>query len=159
VDERLKQTVFAVQTAIAELLDVAAELEPRNDSAEETFSDEAEQTVLRFIAAIIVADGRLSEGETEFISILINSSEKSGGAVRYLNEYASKWRESYPAAPKFFKAAIEQNTSAFRIIQLIQTVGANVCVCDNCYGKNERKVVEKYISFLNDYRETHCPTR
>ncbi len=161
MDSRLReQTIFAVQAAVVELLDLAASLDPNadSDSREELIQD-AEQTVLRFIAGIVLADRDYSLEEQEFLAILVNAKEKPGGIIRYLNEFAAQWREASSRAPVFFQRAVRHDiangTSIARsMIREIQLVGNNICVCDARFRKQEQSIVHDYVSTLATFLDS-----
>ena len=160
------QTVFAVQTAVVELLELAASLDEGAEyDARDSAVRDAEQTVLRFIAAIVVADGSLSSDEREFLALLVNTKENLGGDCSYLNEFAAGWHERSSRVPDFFERAVQHDiinkTSVARsMIREIQLIGNNICACDSRFGKREKSVVRDYISRLAEFADlAMAPTR
>jgi hypothetical protein len=167
MDSQLRdQTIFAVQAAVVELLELAALLEEGKESdLKESVLRDAEQTVLRFIAAIVVADGTLSSDEREFVTLLVNTKEKPGGDCSYLNEFAAEWDERSSRVPDFFERAVKHDiinktTVARSMIREIQLIGNNICACDSRFGKREQSVVRNYISKLAEFVDlATAPTR
>jgi hypothetical protein len=123
---------------------------------QDALRSEAEKTILRFIAAIVLADGQYRSGEKGLVSFLVDWTAKEGGEARYLNEYAAKWSETSDEIPKFFEAAVRydvaNDTDAARtILRNIQLIGNNVCACDSRGGPKERAIVQRFLALLETY--------
>src|ERR1022692_1935533 len=101
-------TTKAVQESVVNLLELvdksARALSPQQI---EVLHDETQTTVLMFIAAIVLADKKYEAGEQAFIRMLVDWSQKPGGEIRYLNEYAERWKTESLQVPRFFNAAVQ----------------------------------------------------
>ncbi len=151
--------VVAVQSAFLELLELTGEI-TREDNPEkqESFREEAEKTILMFIAAIVLASREYRPEERSFLSLLVNWQDKPGGEARYLNEYATRWAETAKHVPQFFAAAVrhdlahESNIARAMLCQ-IQFIGNNACVADGNASGARRDVVREYVVLLEDFLE------
>jgi tellurite resistance protein len=155
--------VFAVQSAFVELLELTQKA-AEGDSSEkqEILRSETQKTMLMFIAATVVANPDYSPAKQQFISLLIDCSEKPGGAVRYLNEYAAEWVAASRKVPQFFEAAINYDSShgteiARAMLQEIQRIGVNVYSSDERISMAERETVRLYLKFLEDASDVPKP--
>ena len=104
--------VFAVQSAVLEIFE-AIEGYAKTDSPdkEQAFKDEAQRTVLMFIAAIILAGKNYNPAQRSFLSLLVNCEDLPGGEPRYLNEYATRWISASRIVPEFFEAAVRHDAN------------------------------------------------
>ena len=157
IKPRVYPAVFAVQSAALEIFGLT-ELVGSSEAERLSLRDEAEQTILRFIAAIVLADGEYRDDEKVFVSLMVNWKTKAGGEARYLNEYAAKWAETSMQIPQFFRSAVDYDCShetciAQALLREIQPIGNNVCACDARCGPLERGVVRDYIAFLENFAE------
>ena len=147
--------VFAVQSAVLEVFE-AIESYAKTDSPdkEQAFKDEAQKTVLMFIAAIILAGKNYNPAQRSFLSLLVNCEDLPGGEPRYLNEYATRWISASRIVPDFFEAAVRydanhQTETARGILRQIQLIGNNACASDGCIRPSENQVVQDYVKFLD----------
>jgi len=146
--------VFAVQSAVMELIDLVESLS-RVKMEQEALRKEMEGTVLKFVAAIVLADGEYRDGERDFIALFVDSKALPGGEYRYLNEYAAKWAETSTQLPDFFHAAIRYDSAnktgiARAIVRNVQLIGNNVCASDGTCGTLERGIVQDYVVLLEN---------
>jgi hypothetical protein len=146
-----------VRTAIVELLEIVEliSIEPERRTY---LREDAEQTILRLIAGIVLADGQFSSQEQDFLSVLINVEDKTGRQPRYLNEYAAKWNESRETVPEFFRVAREHDRSCqtkltHSMVREIQLIGNNVAVCNFRTSKKGEAIVRQYVALLNEFLE------
>lgn len=151
--------VVVVQSAFLELLELTEDIARHNGPEnQESFRQEAEKTILMFIAAIVLASREYKPEERSFLSLLVNWQEKPGGEARYLNEYASRWVETAKDVPQFFAAAVrhdsvhETNIARAMLCQ-IQLIGNNAGVADGNACGARRDVVRKYLVLLEDFLE------
>ena len=155
--------VFAVQSAFVELLELTQKVaEGESSEKQEILRSETQKTMLMFIAATVVANPDYSPAKQQFISLLIDCSEKPGGAVRYLNEYAVEWVEASRKVPQFFNAAINYDSShgtdiARAMLRQIQLIGVNVYSSDERISMAERETVRVYLKFLEDANDVPKP--
>jgi len=154
-----KTFVAVVQSAFLELLELTEEVAEHNSpESKEAFRDEAEKTILMFIAAIVLASREYTPEAHSFLSLLVNSQDKPGGETRYLNEYAARWQNAHNVVPQFFAAAVHHDSIhdtniARAILCQIQLIGNNTCVADgNAYGA-KRDLVRDYLVLLEDFLE------
>jgi hypothetical protein len=152
--------VAVVQSALLELLELTEKVAAQNShESKETFRDEAEKTILMFMAAIVLASREYTPGAHSFLSLLVNWQDKPGGEARYLNEYAARWQVAHKVIPQFFAAAVQHdlvhNTNIGRaMLCQIQLIGNNTRAADrNAYGAR-RDVVRDYLVLLEDFCET-----
>ena len=153
----LTQSHLPFQAAILDLFELAERLGDEG-GGQDTLREDAEKTILRFIAAIILADGQDRDGEKTLVALLVDWKSKPGGEFRYLNEYAAKWAETSTQVPNFFNAAVRHDFSnkteiARAMLRNIQLIGNNVCACDAKCGALERGMVRSYVSFLESFVE------
>ena len=149
--------VQAVQDNILNLLDLV-EQASRSDAGEDSvaLASEAHQTILQLIAAIVLSDGEYTVGEQAFIQALLDVSDKPGGEIAYLNEYAEAWKTTTLTVPRFFKAAVRHDARchtkiARALLREIQLIGNNSSITDGKFGSCEHKVVHNYILFLEEF--------
>jgi hypothetical protein len=152
-----KETVEAAQTAFIDLLELA-ELAAEGDSSVESqaLREEAQSTVLMLIAAVMLADGQYDEGEQEFIRLLVDSREKAGGEISYLNDYAARWMKASMEIPEFYCAAVRRDSRdgtdiAWKMRCRIQLIGNYASIADGKFVASERDTVRFYVAFLEDY--------
>jgi len=146
---------FAVQSAFLDLLELVESL-GEEKAEREALRENAEKTILRFIAAIVLADGQYRDGEKALLALLVDWKAKPGGESRYLNEYAAKWAETSTQIPNFFTAAVRHDffnktEIALAMLRNIQLIGANVCACDARCGALERGMVRRYVLLLENH--------
>jgi hypothetical protein len=153
VNPAQEQTVFAITTAVSELLESVESLSLETN-ANATLRINAEQTILGFIAAVIVADRRFSHSEEELLSTLLSFSEKHAGSqARYLTGYAAKWHESRKVVPLFLRCARRHDQESGTdmvglILRELQLIGNNVSICSQGRSKQAERLVREYIGFL-----------
>jgi len=146
--------VGAVQSAVLELFELIEDIAKIDVSdKEQEFKDDAQRTVLMFIAAIILADRNYNPTQRSFLSLLVNCGDLPGGEARYLNEYAVRWVEASKQVPGFFEAAIRhdadhQTEVARSMLRQIQLIGNNACAADGCVRPGQNQMVQQYIKFL-----------
>lgn len=153
--------VVVVQSAFIELLELSEEIARRSSpEKQESFREEAEKTILMFIAAIVVASRKYEPEERSFLSLLVNWQDKPGGEARYLNEYATRWVKAAKDVPQFFAAAVrhdlvhETNIARAMLCQ-IQLIGNNAGVADGNACGARRDVVRDYLVLLEEFCELH----
>jgi hypothetical protein len=151
--------VVVVQSAFLELLELTEEIARHNSPEnQESFREEAERTILMFIAAIVLASREYKPEERSFLSLLVNWQDKPSGEARYLNEYATRWAETAKDVPQFFAAAVrhdlvhETNIARAMLCQ-IQLIGNNAGVADGNACGARRDVVRDYLVLLEDFCE------
>lgn len=150
--------VFAVQNAVLDLFESVEQLSDE-EAEKETLRKNAEKTVLRFIAAIILADGKYRDGERALVAQLVDWTAKPGGEHRYLNEYAARWTETSTQIPRFFDAAVKfdikrQTNIARAMLRNIQLIGNNVSACDGKCGETGRRMVRDYLRLLDEFHDS-----
>jgi Tellurite resistance protein TerB. len=157
--------VFAVQSAVLELLELIEGIAQDGEPAKrEAFSQEAQKTVLMFIAAIVLSNREYTPTNPSFLSILVDCKDLPGGEVRYLNEYATRWVEASNQIPHFLEAAVQYDSIhktgiARAMLRHIQTIGNHVCASDGKISGAERETVQQYLTFLEEFMNTsRCPT-
>jgi hypothetical protein len=160
MDAKENLTVKAAQEAFEELLELA-ELGAHGDGPEEreAFREEAQATALMLIAAVILADGQYDPGEQEFIRLLVDLSDKPGGEIRYLNDYASRWERASREIPGFYRAAVERDVRngteiAWKMRCRIQLIGNCASISDGKFVPSERETVSLYVGFLEEFADT-----
>jgi len=158
MDVNLNPAAKAVQESVVNLLELvdksARDLASRQI---DELHDEAQTVVLMFIAAIVLADEKYAAGEQAFLRVLVDWSHKPGGEIRYLNEYAERWKTESLQVPRFFNAAVQhdfhQRTDlASAMMRELQLIGNNTSASDGKFEIAEQEVVRNYIRFLDDYR-------
>lgn len=154
-----KETVEAAQTAFIDLLELA-EVAAEGDSSVESqaLREEAQSTVLMLIAAVMLADGQYDEGEQEFVRLLVDSRDKAGGEISYLNDYAARWTKASMEVPGFYCAAVRRDARdrtdiAWKMRCRIQIIGNYVSISDGKFAASERETVRRYVAFLEDYAD------
>lgn len=157
MSENPNSVVQAVQESVVNLLELVSQAACEQNGQElEALREDAKTTVLMLIAALVLADDKYAAGERAFVNQLVGANQKSGGAARYLNEYAERWETAAMQVPRFFQAGIDHDNRyhtelAQGMIREIQFVGNNACVIDGHYEATENRVVRNYISFLELY--------
>lgn len=154
-----KAMVDAVQASVTNLLELV-ELAGRGRHADEVgeLKQEAQRTVLKMIAAIVMADQKYAEGEKAFVNLLVDWEKRRDGDVRYLTEHAEEWKRSFRLVPRFFEAAAEHDTRlhtdvARGMIREMQLIGDMACISDGHYEVTEHAVVRGYTDLLLEYLE------
>lgn len=157
MSEAPDSTLFAVQSAVVELFDsIEYVTKERIPEEVDSFKNEAQRTVLMLIAAIAIASRQYRPGEWPFLSALVDWQDLPGGEARYINDYATKWRESASKqVPKFFETALQydlRNCTAITgaMLREIQRIGRTVCAFDGAFTAPKREIVRSYISFLEE---------
>jgi hypothetical protein len=159
MDAEENLTAKAAQGAFEELLDLAALAAQGNESdGGEAFRGEAQSTVLMLIAAVVLADGQYDPGEQEFIRLLVDWSDKPGGEVRYLNDYASRWETASREVPRFYRAAVRRDAGesmdiAWRMRCMIQLIGNYASISDGKFVPSEQEMVSRYVAFLEEFAD------
>src|SRR4051812_15791455 len=83
---------FAIQMEISDLTDLAlAAAREVGKSDESDIRSEVQHYCLCLIAAMMCADGQLSDAEQSFLKLLLNWSSGTEMTVRYVNQYAAEW--------------------------------------------------------------------
>lgn len=144
-------SVWAVRAAYAELLDLITQSASGEQCAVDikALHEEAEQFVCAMVAAVTLADGRITEDEARFIHRLLNIGEAPGAILRYANEQASVWSITYKSIPRFFSmAASHDREIAQAMLQSIQAIGNNSAIPDMDFATEEAEVVRDCISRL-----------
>ena len=151
--------VVVVQSAFVELLELTERVAQESClNKQESFREEAEKTILMFIAAIVLASREYKPEERSFLSLLVNWQDKPGGEARYLNEYATRWLETAEVVPQFFAATVrhdlvhETNIARAMLCQ-IQLIGNNAGVADGNECGARRDVVRDYLMLLEEFLE------
>jgi hypothetical protein len=149
--------VQVVQDNILNLLDLVDQA-ARSDGAEDAgaLAAEARSTVLRMLAAIVLSDRKYTVGEQAFIQSLLDVTDKPGGEMAYLNEYAEAWKTSGFTVPRFFQVAVRhdarhQTQLARAMLREIQLLGNNSSITDGSFGLVEHETVHNYILFLEEF--------
>jgi tellurite resistance protein len=148
--------VFAVQSTFIELLELIEYLAKSDlPGKEDELKDEAQRTVLMFIAAIILAGRDYNPAQKSFISLLVNCEDLPGGEARYLNEYAVKWVEASKQIPAFFDVALRYDSSHHTdvtrsMLRQFQIIGNNACASGGNTSAAANQVVQSYIEFLEE---------
>jgi uncharacterized tellurite resistance protein B-like protein len=150
-------TALAAQQAFIDLLELA-EWAARGDGPEgsEALRAEAETTILRLIAAVMLADGQYDPGEQEFLRLLVDLRDKPGGEVSYLNEYAARWAETAMEIPRFYRAAVRRDAGegsgiAWKMRCRIQLIGNYASISDGKFAASEFETVRRYVAFLEEF--------
>ena len=150
-------TVFAVQTAILNLLELIEQAVRGAEKEEiEGLDEEAQKTVLMLIAAIVLSDHKYKPAEQAFLRVLVDWQDKLGGEASYLNEYATQWTDASVRVPGFFQAAVQhdarhQTGIARAMLREIQLIGNNVCISDGSFEAVEHETVKRYLVFLEEF--------
>ena len=153
MDIERNNSVWAVQEGYLNLLELVDSTAVSEDK--ESLRAEAQKTVLMLTAALILADGKYNDGEQALIRHLVDYSNKPGGELRYLNEYASLWEVESKAIPHFIHAAVRCDRDIARLMLCeIQSIGNNVCVSGRKFQGKQRKIIMKYVSLLEDFIDT-----
>ena len=140
-------SVWAVQEGYLNLLELVDSTAVREDK--EFLRAEAQKTVLMLTAALIMVDGKYNDGEQALVRHLVDYSDKPGGELRYLNEYASLWEVKSNVIPHFIHAAVRCDRDIARsMLCEIQSIGNNVCVSGRNYQKKQREIIMNYMALL-----------
>ena len=150
-------TVWAVREAylnFLELVDSASQ-----DSGTEnrkSLREEAEQTVLMFVAAVILSDGQYEPREQEFFRLFTNITGGTAKELTYLNESAGKWAGAAARIPSFFHAALKHDAKngtslAQMMMGELQLIGNNASISDKRFRAAEIKMVNSYLSLLEAF--------
>lgn len=157
MDTNIDGNVWVVQDAISSLLELVDSIsQNRLPEEREDFRSEMQKVILMLTAAIILADGKYMEGEHALIRQLVELGDTPGGELSYLNEYTSLWATAAREVPKFFRAAIDHDTSedtdfARSILREIQRLGNHVAISDGKFRTKERGIVMKYVACLEEF--------
>ena len=149
-----QSVAYAVQSSVLELFKPIERIARVNTSVKDSeLKDDAQRTVLMFIAAIIAADNSYNTGQKSFLSVLVNTDNFPGGEPRYLKEYAARWEEASKRTPKFIEVAREhdaQNKSDMvrSMLLQIQMIGNTAATSDGAASSARNRVVLQYIEFL-----------
>lgn len=155
-------TVRAVQDTLTNLKELVEESASGQQVEEvNVLLEEANETVLALIAAIVVSDQKYEAGEQAFFSVLANS-QGNPREVQILREYAERWRTMGRQVPRFFKNALAYDASnktgtAPSMMREIQLAGNNACISDGQFADVEHEVVRDYLALLDEYVETWKP--
>ena len=150
-------TVWAVREAYLNLLEfVDTASQDSGPESRKRLREEAEQTVLMFAAAVILADGQYDPREQEFVRLFTNITGGTAKELTYLNEYAGKWAGPAARIPDFFQVArkhdVKFGTSlAQSIMGELQFIGNNVSISDKRFRAAEIKVVNSYLHLLETF--------
>lgn len=134
MSENLNSGVEAVQESAVNLHELVLKAACEQNVQElEALRENGKTTVLMLIAALVLADDKYAAGERTFVNQIVGANQKSGGAARYLNEYADRWETATIRVPHFFQAGIDPKNRhhtelAQGMIREIQFVGNNACV-------------------------------
>ena len=157
MSENSKAAVEAVQESVVNLLRLV-DRAARELSAVEVakLRDEAQETVLMLIAAIVLADNKYDAGEKAFVGLLVDWSQKPGGEAHYLNEYAARWKTTSLQVPHFIQTGADHdllNSTEItkQMMSEIQLIGNNTCVSDGHFDASEHTLLQNYIAFLEEY--------
>ena len=152
-----EQTVFAVQAAVMALLE-AVEQAARNEHPErvQELCSEAQKTALMLMAGIILSDGQYSSSEALFVNLLVNSSDKPGGDIGFLNEYAENWKRAAYEVPGFFKLGVDKDLEngtrhAPAMLRELQLIGNNTAITDGTLGSVQNDIVRDYVLRLEEF--------
>ena len=154
-----EENVKAAQDAFMDLLELAEAVAKGDQSVDnESLRSEAQETVLALVAGIILADGQYDEGEREFIRLLVDLSDKPGGELAYVSDYAEKWKTASMQVPEFYCAAVRRDaregTDIARTMRCrIQLIGNYTSISDDKFVASEREMVKQYIALLEDFAE------
>ncbi len=151
--------VLVVREAMAnieELVDRVALSFPNADV--KTLRFEAHETVLALMAHLITADGIYHPQEQAFLRQLVDFGQKPNAEAGFLRQYTEHWRQMETQVPEFFRIAvgsdIKHKTDAARdIMREIQLIANNCSVSDRQHAVSEKKVVQRYLRFLDAYIE------
>jgi uncharacterized tellurite resistance protein B-like protein len=147
-------TALAAQQAFIDLLELAPQ--GHGPEGSEALRAEAETTILRLIAAVMLADGEYDPGEQEFLRLLVDLRDTPGGEVSYLNEYAARWAETSMEIPRFYRAAVRRDAEegtgiAWRLRCKIQLIGNYASISDGKFSASEFETVRRYVAFLEEF--------
>ena len=150
MDTENNNSVWAVQEGYLNLLELVDSIAVREDRG--FLRAEVQKTVLMLTAALIMVDGKYNDGEQALIRHLVDYSDKPGGELRYLNEYASLWEVESKAIPHFIHAAVRCDRDIARsMLCEIQSIGNNVCVSGRNYQKKQREIIMNYMALLEAF--------
>ena len=153
MDIERNNSACAVQEGYLNLLELVDSTAVSEDK--ELLRADAQKTVLMLTAALIMVDGKYNDGEQALIRHLVDYSDKPGGELRYLNEYASLWEVESKVIPHFIHAAVRCDRNIARsMLCEIQFIGNNVCVSGWKFQQKQRKIIMKYVSLLEDFIDT-----
>jgi hypothetical protein len=150
-------TVWAVREAYLNLLELVDTASQDSEAeSRKSLREEAEQTVLMFAAAVILADGKYDPREQEFVRLFTNISGGTGKELTHLNEFARKWVEAATRIPAFFHAALKHDMKygtslAQMMMGELQFIGNNVSISDKRFRAAEVKIVNSYLNLLETF--------
>ncbi len=149
--------VRAVQESVRTLLELV-EQAARERTAEEieSLKEEARKTVFMMIAAIVLADQKYADGERAFLNLLVDWSQRPGGEMRYLNEYAGAWKTACIEVPLFFQVGVDHDRRlhtdlARGMMRALELIGNNTCVSDGQFEATEHEVVRNFMQLLERF--------
>lgn len=117
--------------------------------------EEAQQTILALVAAILSADGVIASQEEDFVGLLIQLPD-TDQTHSYISEYTEKWVSASRALPKFIECALlfdEANKSrnALSIIEQFECLAKATSACDDSSSPAEIEVSQRFINLLNEH--------
>ncbi len=142
--------LFAVQSAYVDLLDaISRSASSQSDLDVGTLQLDAEKFIVAMVASLTLVDGHVTQEEADFLCKLLNISDRPGGAIRYVNEYACRWPMIRKSVPQFFSFAVKHDPEAAReMLLMIQIIGNNLSITDAHFATSERQFVRDCIAQL-----------
>lgn len=117
--------------------------------------EEAQQTILALVAAILSADGMIAPEEEDFVRLLIKPSG-TDRAHDYISQYAEKWLETSSVLPRFIEGAlrfdeVQKTGNALSIIWQFESLAKATSACDGNSSPEELQIAQRFIDLLNKH--------
>lgn len=128
---------------------------------------EARDTVLMLVAAIVLADNTYHAGEKAFVALLVDCSKETTPEYTSLKEYAVRWAIARRQFPKFIQKAVAHDAchktdTAHEMVRQLQLIGNYACVSDGHFDSREHELLQDYTAFLDErlttMRSNQCVT-
>ncbi|MEI8290577.1 MAG: hypothetical protein WCH99_13995 [Verrucomicrobiota bacterium] len=156
----LEQTVFAIQSASEDLIELALSVAiPGNTEDRDKLDAEVHSTMLELMAAVILSRGRLCAGHQAFLQIILKRPNANMTDERIINDYGARWAQHHHRIPVFFQRAIDSDIRrrtrvAASMLCLIQLIGNNCAITDGDFNPSEQHLIRDYITRLHCHMES-----
>ena len=139
------------QTEIEKLITIYSELEGR------PMKRPMLSEIKKFVSYILCSNGKISDGEPEFMSSILGREITAEELVNYISAENIASQEYAKAVPALYGKYIHEVTASFCYVNVLNMIGKEAVTCDQKADTEEVDAYDDYIIMLTDYFNAQNP--
>lgn len=120
---------------------------------------EAQDLLVAFLSAVVVADGTIAQAENDYVNQLFALHNTPEQNVILLRQFYAKWHKVEKRVPQFVQAAVAFDRDAKegarysdKLLNLLEQFASCAARADNQFDTSERKIIREYIEMIASYK-------